>query len=102
MSILIFRTPQVFNEEILRPARTKLAYVNHPLDNLTPDFMVKSAWVSTAIALILTLPPLGLFMAIFQTTGNLLLGATVGFGLHFMLIVLSTKISSALSTLFED
>ena len=102
MSICIFRTHEVLNEEILRPTRTKLAYVNQPLNSLTPDFMVKSAWVSTAIAPILTVAPLGLFMTIFQTTVNLLLGATVGFGLHFMLIALSTKISSALSTLFED
>jgi hypothetical protein len=64
--------------------------------------MVKSAWVSTAIALILSVPPLGLFMAIFQSTGNLALGVTVGFGLHFLLIALSARISSALSTLFED
>jgi hypothetical protein len=64
--------------------------------------MIKSAWVSTAIALILTLPPLGLFMAIFQYTGNLFVGVPIGFGLHFLLIALSTKISSALSTFFED
>lgn len=64
--------------------------------------MVKSAWVSTAIALILTLPPLGLFMTIFQYNGNLFVGVSLGFGLHFLLIALSTKISSALSTFFED
>jgi hypothetical protein len=72
------------------------------LNSLTPDFVVKSAWVSTALALILTIPPLGLFLAIFQTTGNLLIGVTIGFGLHFLLIAMSGKISSALSTLFED
>jgi hypothetical protein len=83
-------------------SRTKLTYVNHHLNNLTPDFMVKSAWVSTAMALILTLPPLGLFISIFQSTDNLLIGVPVGFGLHFLLIALSAKISSALSTLFED
>ena len=83
-------------------SRTKLTYVNNPLNSLTPDFMVKSAWVSTAISLILTVPPLGLFMAIFQATGNLLLGVTIGFGLHFLLIALSANISSALSKLFED
>lgn len=82
-------------------SRTKLTYVNNPLNNLTPDFMVKSAWVSTAIALILTIPPLGVFMAIFQTADNLPLGAAAGFGLHFLLIALSAKISSALSTFFE-
>ena len=81
--------------------RTKLTYVNNPLNNLTPDFMVKSAWVSTAIALILTIPPLGLFMAIFQTAGNLPLGVAAGFGIHFLFIGLSTKISSALSTFLE-
>jgi hypothetical protein len=63
--------------------------------------MVKSAWVSTAIALILTIPPLGVFMAIFQTADNLLLGVAAGFGLHFLLIALSAKISSALSRFFE-
>jgi lipopolysaccharide export LptBFGC system permease protein LptF len=82
--------------------RQKLTYVNNPLNSLTPDFMVKSAWVSTALALILTVPPLGLFLGIFQTTGSLLVGVTIGFGLHFLLIALSGKISSALSTLFED
>jgi uncharacterized membrane protein YgaE (UPF0421/DUF939 family) len=86
----------------LNYSQTKLTYVNHPLNNLTPDFMVKSAWVSTAIAVILTLPSLGLFISIFETTGNLFVGVSVGFGFHFMLIPLSTKISSALSTLFED
>jgi len=82
--------------------RTKLVYANNPLNNLSPDFMVKSAWVSTALALILTLPPLGLFVGIFQTTGNLLLGAAIGFSLHFVLLAVSGKISSTLSTLFED
>jgi hypothetical protein len=72
------------------------------MNNLTPDFMVKSAWVSTAMALILALPPLGVFLTIFQSTGNLFVGISVGFGLHFLLIALSTKISSTLSTLFED
>jgi hypothetical protein len=64
--------------------------------------MVKSAWVSTALALILTLPSVGLFMGILQTTSNLIVGAAVGFALHFVLLSLSAKISSVLSRLFED
>lgn len=86
----------------MKPGRTKLAFVDQPLNNLTPDFMVKSAWVSTAIATILAVPPLGLFIFIFQVTGNLVLGTTIGFGLHFALVALSTRISSALSALFEN
>jgi len=100
--IFIFLLFRFKIEGILTQSRTKLAYVSNPLENLTPDFMVKSAWVSTALALILALPPLGLFVGIFQTTGNLLLGAVVGFGVHFALLALSGKISSTLSTLFED
>jgi hypothetical protein len=88
--------------EELNSSRTRLTYVNHPLNSLSPDFLIKSAWVSTAISLILTLPPLGLFVTVHQTTGNLLMGAAIGFGLHVLLIVLSTKISYVLSTLFED
>lgn len=64
--------------------------------------MVKSAWVSTALALILTIPSVGLFMAILQATNNLIVGVAVGFALHFVLLTLSAKISSALSRLFED
>jgi len=83
-------------------SRTRLTYINSPLNNLTPDFMVKSAWVSTAIALIVALPSLGLFLAIFQGTGNLFLGVSAGFGFHFMLLALSDRISKRLSQLFED
>lgn len=82
--------------------RTRLVYVNHPLNNLSPDFMVKSAWVSTALALILTIPAVGLFISLYQITGNLIVAAGVGFGLHFLTLALSGKISSALSRLFED
>ncbi|MGH9992499.1 MAG: hypothetical protein ACREAZ_07640 [Nitrososphaera sp.] len=82
--------------------RTRLAYVNNPLNSLSPDFMVKSAWVSTALALILTIPPVGMFISLFQLTGNLIVAAGVGFGLHFFILALSGRISSALSTLFED
>jgi len=86
----------------MQPSRPKLVYVNNSLNSLTPDFMVKSAWVSTAIALIMTLPSVGLFMGILQATGNLILGAAVGFAMHFVLLSLSPKISTALSRLFED
>jgi hypothetical protein len=64
--------------------------------------MVKSAWVSTSVALILSVPPLGLFITLMQATDNLLVSVPVGFGLHFLLLGLSGKISSALSKLFED
>jgi hypothetical protein len=83
-------------------ARVNLLFNRGKLDRISPDILVKSFWVSTALGLILSLPPLGLFMAVFHGSGNILLGAIIGFGLHFILLSVSEKISSSLTSLFED
>jgi hypothetical protein len=82
--------------------RVNLLFNKGRLDRISPDIFVKSFWVSTALGLILSLPPLGLFIAIFHGSGNILLGAIIGFGLHFILLSVSEKISSSLTSLFED
>ena len=83
-------------------SRVNLLFNRGRFDRISPDILVKSFWVSTALGLILSLPPLGLFIAIFHGSGNILLGAIIGFGLHFMLLSVSEKISSSLTLLFED
>lgn len=83
-------------------SRVNLLFNRGRLDRISPDILVKSFWVSTALGLILSLPPLGLFMAVFHGSGNILLGAIIGFGLHFILLSVSGKISSSLTSLFED
>ena len=83
-------------------ARVNLLSNRGKLDRISPDILVKSFWVSTALGLILSLPPLGLFMAVFHGSGNILLGAIIGFGLHFILLSVSEKISSSLTSLFKD
>jgi hypothetical protein len=83
-------------------SRVNLLFNRGRLDKISPDILVKSFWVSTALGLILSLPPLGLFIAIFHGSGNILLGAIIGFGVHFMLLSVSEKISSSLTLLFED
>jgi hypothetical protein len=83
-------------------SRVNLLFNRGRLDRISPDILVKSFWVSTALGLILSLPPLGLFMAVFHGSGNILLGAIIGFGLHFILLSVSEKISSSLTALFED
>jgi hypothetical protein len=51
----------------------------------------------------MTLPPLGIFLAFHYNEGNnILAGAIVGFGLHFVLLALSERISNALLRLFDD
>ncbi len=60
------------------------------------EIVTKTIWISTFLAMILSLPPLGLFLGIYFLTGNLIIGAIVGFGVHFVILVFSSKISKFL------
>jgi hypothetical protein len=80
----------------------KLVFASQRTDNITSDVFVKSFWVSTTLALILTLPTLGIFIAVFQSSGNMLIGIIIGFCIHFIILLKSEKISSALTSLFDD
>ena len=103
MSIFIFPNFQIKLKEMNKnPGRTKLLLASQRIDNLTPELLVKSFWVSTALALILTIPPLGILVGILEYNGNLLVGATLGFGLHFILLALATRISSMLTALLSE
>jgi len=60
------------------------------------EIVTKTIWISIFLAMILSLPPLGLFLGIYFLTGNLIIGAIVGFGVHFVILVFSSKISKFL------
>ncbi len=79
-----------------------LRFESQRVDRLPPDIMLKGTWVSTAIALILTIPALGLFIGLYYLGINIGISAGIGFSLHFALLALSTKISKVISSLFED
>jgi hypothetical protein len=79
-----------------------LKFESRRIDKLPPDIVIKGTWVSTAIALILTIPALGLFVGLYQLGVNIGVSAGIGFGLHFALLALSGRISNAISSLFED
>ena len=104
MSILIFRISQEIATSMNNnvPRKTMIRFVRQRYDAITPDVIVKSFWVSTSLALILTIPPLTIFMTIFHNGGNLLLGAVIGFGIHFVLFALSGRISSFMTSLLDD
>lgn len=59
---------------------------------LTVD-VVNTVWVSTFLALVLTAPSLVIFIGIYFSTGNILLGVVLGFGLHFVGLAYSENIS---------
>jgi hypothetical protein len=71
------------------------------MENLTPELLAKSAWVSTALALVFTLPPLGLFIGLQQAGVNIGVAAGIGFGLHFATLAFSKRIAGALGKLFD-
>jgi hypothetical protein len=84
-------------------AKTALKFQSQRIDQLPSDILIKGTWVSTAMALILTLPALGLFVGLFQVAElNVGVSAGTGFGTHFVLFAFARRISKAISSLFED
>ena len=63
---------------------------------ISTEIATNTIWISTFLAMILSLPPLGLFLGIYFLTGNLVIGAIVGFGVHFIILVFSSRISKFL------
>lgn len=58
--------------------------------------IINTIWISTFLAMIFTLPALGIFLGIYYGTGNLILGAVLGFGVHVLALVFSDRISKFL------
>jgi hypothetical protein len=86
------------------PLRTsRLGFNSRHVDNgTTPDDMLKSIWVSTALALMLSLPSLGIFVGLLSLTNNIIVGSLSGFTVHFILLAISPRVSQALLYLFDQ
>ncbi len=78
-----------------------LKFQSQRLENVTPELLAKSAWVTTALAMIFALPPLGVFITLYELGFGIAIAAVVGFGLHFAILVFARRISAALSKLFD-
>ncbi len=71
---------------------------NFPKKNeVSIEILVKLVWVSSFLAMIFALPPLAVFLGIYFMTGELIIGAVIGFGLHFVILAFSGKISRAVT-----
>jgi hypothetical protein len=83
-------------------AKTELKFQRQRLDQLPPDILIKGGWVSTAMALIMTLPPLALFVTLYQVGDmNIGIAAGISFGIHFALLAFSRKISKLIGSFFD-
>ena len=61
--------------------------------NEQPVTFSKIIWKSSILAMIFALPALGIFLGIYYSTGDLLVGAILGFGVHFGTLAFSGRIS---------
>ena len=68
---------------------------------ISPEIISNTIWVSTFMAMILSLPPLGIFLGIYYLAENLIIGAIVGFGIHFIILAFSNKISKFLTSIMS-
>ncbi len=75
--------------------------IHRKKQDITTEALVNTVWVSTFLALILTIPPLGIFLGIYFTTTNLVIGAVVGFGIHFVTLAFSDRISKRLTEILS-
>jgi len=57
------------------------------------DLLVKTIWKSSVLAVIFVVPALSVFLGIYYSTGNLIISAVLGFGIHFITLAFSGKIS---------
>jgi hypothetical protein len=68
---------------------------------ISTELLIKFIWVSSFLALIFALPPLAVFLGIYFLTGELFIGAIIGFGLHFVILAFSGKISKGITKLMS-
>lgn len=69
--------------------------------DVSAEVLVNTIWVSSFLAMIFTLPPLGLFLGIYFITGELVIGAVIGFGVHFVILAFSGRISKAITKIMS-
>jgi hypothetical protein len=69
--------------------------------DISTELLIKFIWVSSFLAMIFALPPLAVFLGIYFLTGELIIGAVIGFGLHFIILAFSGKISKVITKLMS-
>ena len=66
------------------------------------DFLALGFWVSSIMAAILAIPLLGVFVYFFTVLDNILVGALLAFGIHFVILSVSDKIANFLISIIDD
>lgn len=70
-------------------------------NDISTEVVINTIWISAFMAMIFALPPLGIFLGIYFGTGNLIVGAVLGFGVHFVTLAFAGKISKFLTQIMS-
>ena len=70
-------------------------------NEITTETVINTIWVSAFMAMILSLPPLALFLGFYFWADELVIGAVVGFGVHFVTLAFAGKISKFLTNIMS-
>ncbi|AJW69877.1 hypothetical protein [Nitrosopumilus adriaticus] len=65
------------------------------------EVLIRFIWVSLLLAIIFAIPPLALFLGIYHFTGELIIGAVIGFGIHFVILAFSGRISKFITKIIS-
>lgn len=68
---------------------------------VSTEVLIRFIWVSSFLAMIFALPPLAIFLGIYFVTGELIIGAIIGFGVHFIILAFSGKISKIITKIMS-
>lgn len=80
----------------------KFQFPCQKIENVTPDIMIKMVSTSVILALLFTVPALGIFLGIYWHTDNLMMGIIIGFTVHFITLGFSHSISQSISLFFDS
>lgn len=70
-------------------------------NDISTEVVINTIWISAFMAMIFSLPPLGIFLGIYFGTGNLVVGAVLGFGVHFVTLAFAGRISRFLTQIMS-
>jgi len=65
------------------------------------ETLINYVWISAFMAMIFSLPSLGIFLGIYYGTGNIAVGAILGFAVHFITLAFASRISKFLTKIMR-
>ena len=65
------------------------------------ETLINYVWISAFMAMIFSLPSLGIFLGIYYGTGNIAVGAILGFAVHFITLAFASTISKFLTKIMS-